>query len=147
MLKTIYAQCDAWLFGSRVEGFGLPILEAMACRTPVIATPAGAAPELIAQGGGILVPPESPQAMADAIITLCQMAQRDWLNLSAQAYACALNYDVNQACRQFESVLKQIYVQTRHPLGRPHEKPQSQKQTAPEVQAYGSKFAVKDPMR
>jgi hypothetical protein len=63
----------------------------------------------------MLVTPESPQAMADAIITICQIAQRDWFNLSAQADACALNYDVNQACRQFESVLKQIYAQTRQP--------------------------------
>ena len=40
-LKDIYGQCDMWLFSSRSEGFGLPLLEAMACRTPVIATPAG----------------------------------------------------------------------------------------------------------
>ena len=40
-LKDFYGRCDAWLFGSRSEGFGLPILEAMACRTPVIGTPAG----------------------------------------------------------------------------------------------------------
>ena len=46
-IRGIYADCDAWLFASRSEGFGLPILEAMACRTPVIATPAGAAPELL----------------------------------------------------------------------------------------------------
>ena len=56
-LREIYAQCDAWLFSSRTEGFGLPILEAMACRTPVIATPAGAAPEILKDGGGILVTP------------------------------------------------------------------------------------------
>ena len=66
-LREIYAQCDAWLFTSRLEGFGLPLLEAMACRTPVIATPAGAAPELLAGGGGILVKPEDPQDMANAI--------------------------------------------------------------------------------
>ena len=48
-IRDIYSACDAWLFSSRKEGFGLPILEAMACRTPVIATPAGAAPQLLAQ--------------------------------------------------------------------------------------------------
>ena len=54
-IVKIYSSCDFWLFGSRVEGFGLPILEAMACRTPVIATKAGAAPEILGQGGGRLV--------------------------------------------------------------------------------------------
>ena len=53
-IRDIYSKCDAWLFGSRSEGFGLPILEAMACRTPVIGTPAGAAPELLGDGRGIL---------------------------------------------------------------------------------------------
>jgi len=43
-IPSLYASCDAWLFGTRREGFGLPILEAMACRTPVIGTPAGAGP-------------------------------------------------------------------------------------------------------
>ena len=66
-IRGIYADCDAWLFASRSEGFGLPILEAMACRTPVIATPAGAAPELIAPGGGRLVKPEDPQDLARGI--------------------------------------------------------------------------------
>ena len=56
MIRDIYGQCDVWLFSSRSEGFGLPLLESMACRTPVIATPAGAAPELCAGGGGITVP-------------------------------------------------------------------------------------------
>ncbi|PSP31593.1 MAG: glycosyl transferase family 1, partial [Cyanobacteria bacterium QS_8_48_54] len=56
-VRTIYASCDAWLFASRIEGFGLPILEAMACRTPVIGTPAGAAPELLSDGAGVLVKP------------------------------------------------------------------------------------------
>ncbi len=50
-LKDLYGKCDAWLVGSREEGFGLPILEAMACRTPVISTPAGAAPEILSLGG------------------------------------------------------------------------------------------------
>jgi glycosyltransferase involved in cell wall biosynthesis len=65
-LKDIYSQADAWLFGTRIEGFGLPILEAMACRTPVIGTPAGAAPELLSRGGGILITTEDPAAMARA---------------------------------------------------------------------------------
>ena len=51
-LQGLYSQCNAWLFGTRREGFGLPILEAMACRTPVIGTPAGAAPQLLRDRAG-----------------------------------------------------------------------------------------------
>ena len=91
-LKDLYGKCDAWLFGTRKEGFGLPILEAMACRTPVIGTPAGAAPELLEGGGGILVPMEDPQAMADAILKVCAM------------HASRLAYDVGRRPRDREPV-------------------------------------------
>src|SRR5207237_3451627 len=91
-IRAIYAECDAWLFASRSEGFGLPILEAMACRTPVVATPAGAAPELLAGGGGILVPPEDPAAMAEAIVKVCSLPDAEWQALSAAALATAHGY-------------------------------------------------------
>ncbi|MEG5041606.1 MULTISPECIES: glycosyltransferase family 4 protein [unclassified Microcoleus] len=58
-IKDYYSKCDAWLLASRSEGFGLPIVEAMACRTPVISTPVGAAPEILRGGTGILVIPVS----------------------------------------------------------------------------------------
>lgn len=48
-LASIYASCDAWLFASRLDSFGLPILKAMACRTPVIGVPIGAATELLSE--------------------------------------------------------------------------------------------------
>ena len=76
-LRDVYAACDGWLFATRVEAFGLPVLEAMACRTPVIAAPAGAAPELLSTGGGVLVPPENPQAMADEIVKLLGSLRRE----------------------------------------------------------------------
>ena len=78
-LRTLYAQCDVWLFGSFMrKASAFRILEAMACRTPVIATRAGAAPELLASSGGILVDPESPTSMADAIRQVCHMSPDQW---------------------------------------------------------------------
>jgi glycosyltransferase involved in cell wall biosynthesis len=105
-LKEIYGRADVWLFGTRKEGFGLPILEAMACRTPVIGTPAGAAPELIARGGGTLVPMEDPQAMADEIVRLARMSDADWRALSDRAFATANRYTWDDALDLFEAVLK-----------------------------------------
>lgn len=105
-LKHIYASCDAWLFASRSEGFGLPILEAMACRTPVIATPAGAAPELIAaHGGGVMVEPEDPEDMARAIIRFCEMDEREWQQFSNAALETTTSYSWDDATRLFEAAL------------------------------------------
>jgi glycosyltransferase involved in cell wall biosynthesis len=105
-LRSLYARCDAWLFGSRIEGFGLPILEAMACRTPVIGTPVGAAPELLKDGTGILVEPENSKSMADAIIKLSKMTNCQWRELSDAVYQKATSYSWENATDLFESALK-----------------------------------------
>lgn len=104
-LKDFYARCDAWLFGSRCEGFGLPILEAMACRTPVIGTPVGAAPELLADGTGVLVKPEDPEDMARAIERICQFSETEWQAMSDAAYTKATSYTWDEATERFESAL------------------------------------------
>ena len=104
-IKGIYAKCDAWLFGRRLEGFGLPILEAMACRTPVIGTPAGAAPELLNDGAGILVKPEDPEDMARAIERICTMPENDWRAMSDKAYSKTTSYTWNDATDLFEQAL------------------------------------------
>jgi glycosyltransferase involved in cell wall biosynthesis len=107
-LPGVYAGCDAWLFGTRIEGFGLPILESMACRTPVIGTPAGAAPELLGKGGGILVPMENARAMGDAILRVARMPEADWKALSDAAYATAHGYSWEDATDRYEAALRQI---------------------------------------
>jgi glycosyltransferase involved in cell wall biosynthesis len=96
-IASLYARCDAWLFGSRLDSFGLPILEAMACRTPVIGVPVGAAPELLPDGGGVLVPPESPEAMAAALVALCREPEAAWRRASERAYARAHGYSWDDA--------------------------------------------------
>jgi glycosyltransferase involved in cell wall biosynthesis len=111
-IKHLYAQCDAWLFGSRIEGFGLPILEAMACRTPVIGTSAGAAPELLKQGCGILVKPEDPQAMAEAIEQVVAMSEIEWKKMSQLAYERATSYTWDDATTLFETALHQAVVRS-----------------------------------
>jgi glycosyltransferase involved in cell wall biosynthesis len=105
-LKHLYAACDVWLFGSRTEGFGLPILEAMACRTPVIGTPAGAAPDLLPQGGGILVNPNDPEDMARAIEKFCALSEEEWQERSQQAYTTATAYTWEDATDRFEASLQ-----------------------------------------
>ncbi|PSB17707.1 glycosyl transferase family 1 [filamentous cyanobacterium CCP1] len=104
-LKNLYAACDAWLFGSRSEGFGLPILEAMACRTPVIGTPSGATTDLLPTGGGVIVNEDDPKDMAQAIELLCTLPEDAWQCRSAQAYARASQYSWKDATALFEAAL------------------------------------------
>jgi glycosyltransferase involved in cell wall biosynthesis len=63
-----YSVSQIAVTASVYEGFGLPCAEAMSCGTPVIATRAGALPEIVGNdGAGILVPPADPPALAAAI--------------------------------------------------------------------------------
>ena len=104
-LQNLYSQCDAWLFGTRREGFGLPVLEAMSCRTPVIGTPAGAGMQLLGDGAGVLVSPEDPEGMAEAIVKLCRLPDSEWRQLSEAAHARAALYTWPKAVRAFERAL------------------------------------------
>ena len=104
-LKEFYASCDVWLFGSRSEGFGLPIVEAMACRTPVIGVPSGAALELLTNGAGILVKPEDPEDMARAIEQICKLSEPEWRSMSDAAYAKTTSYTWDEATERFEAAL------------------------------------------
>lgn len=108
-LAGLYAGCDAWLFATRVDSFGLPILEAMACRTPVVGLPVGAAPDLLTGGAGVLVRPGSEAglaaAMADALADLLQGPAAAWQAMSDRAHACAHAYGWEDAVGRFEALV------------------------------------------
>ncbi|MGB2695540.1 MAG: glycosyltransferase family 4 protein [Dehalococcoidia bacterium] len=67
-LVRLYNRAGMIVAPSLYEGFGLPAAEAMACATPVVATPVGAHEELVRDGEtGLLVPPGDSGALAQAI--------------------------------------------------------------------------------
>lgn len=106
-LWDLYAKCDVWLFGSRAEGFGLPILEAMACRTPVVATRSGAAPDLIEDGrNGYLVDVEDTEGLGAHLIDVLSLSPGDWRAMSDAAYAQVHSYSWDDAARAFEAALR-----------------------------------------
>lgn len=70
-LVRLYARASLVVVPSLYEGFGLPAAEAMSCGAPVVATAAGALPEVMGiGGGGLLVAPGDPGALARGIVSL-----------------------------------------------------------------------------
>jgi glycosyltransferase involved in cell wall biosynthesis len=76
-LLALYRRATLVVVPSRFEGFGLPAVEAMACGTPVVASHAGALPEVLRiASGGVLVPPDDPTALARGIRELIDDPER-----------------------------------------------------------------------
>jgi len=68
-LAFLYSACRGFVSPALNEGFGLPLLEAMACGAPVIAGNTGAQPEVVGDAG-ILVDPHQTEAIAEAMEAL-----------------------------------------------------------------------------
>ncbi len=66
-LALLYQGASAFLFPSLYEGFGLPILEAMACGCPVITTRKASLPEVAQDAALYVTLPQDPQKWADAL--------------------------------------------------------------------------------
>jgi glycosyltransferase involved in cell wall biosynthesis len=105
-LRDLYAQCDVWLSASDSEGFGLPVLEAMACRTPVVSTRTGwAADGIVHRVNGALVEPRDASAMAFEALRILELPPEAWRDLSQAAYSSVAGLHWDDSTRAFEQVL------------------------------------------
>lgn len=86
-LPAYYSLADIFVLPSLLEGFGIPISEALACGTPVVTTSAGASAET-AGPGAVVVPPRDALALAAAIRRLLdEPEERRRLGAAGQAWA------------------------------------------------------------
>jgi glycosyltransferase involved in cell wall biosynthesis len=65
-LLSLYRSASALVYPSRYEGFGIPLVEAMACGTPVIAARSSSIPEVVGDASVVIDPDDEP-AWIDAI--------------------------------------------------------------------------------
>jgi glycosyltransferase involved in cell wall biosynthesis len=106
-IRDIYAQCDVWLCSSLAEGFGLPPLEAMACRCPVVSTRVGGPTDLVREGvNGHLVDVGDAQALGARLIDVLSLPDDAWRAMSNAAHATAQGYNWDDAATLFEQALE-----------------------------------------
>jgi glycosyltransferase involved in cell wall biosynthesis len=115
-IKDIYAQCDVWLCASRSEGFYLPMLEAMACRCPVVSTKVGGPIDNIREGeNGFLVDVEDHDGLARRLIDVLRLSDQEWQKMSDAAYATACRYTWQDAAGLMEAALERAIERSRMP--------------------------------
>jgi glycosyltransferase involved in cell wall biosynthesis len=106
-LRNLYAQCDAWVTASRSEGFNLPALEAMACRTPVVSTRTGWPEEAIkSTWNGVLVDVDDVVGLSRAVEWVLSQSEEEWRRLSTNAYATAATGSWEESAKMFEAALE-----------------------------------------
>jgi glycosyltransferase involved in cell wall biosynthesis len=68
-LPAVYSLAELFVQPSLIEGFGLPVLEAMSCGTPVIASNTSSLPEVVGDAG-LLADPSDPAVLGEALVRL-----------------------------------------------------------------------------
>ena len=92
-LPLVYNMADVFIYPSIYEGFGLPVLEAMACGTPVITSSVSSMPEIVGDAG-VLLSPDDPRALAGAMLHLVNdPAERQRLSHRGLERAAAFTWE------------------------------------------------------
>jgi glycosyltransferase involved in cell wall biosynthesis len=105
MIRECYSRCDVWLTSSRSEGFNLPALEAMACRTPVVATRTGWPQTAVVDGhNGYLADVGDDEALSRGMLKVLRAP--NWIDFSQHAHDTAEPLSWDQAYPLFLESLK-----------------------------------------
>ena len=106
-LRDLYAQCDVWLSASILEGFCLPLLEAMACRCPAVSTRSGGPMDIIEEGvNGYLTKVGDVGALAERVLHVLRLPPEEWSQMSDAAYHTAARFNWDDATDLFEEALE-----------------------------------------
>jgi glycosyltransferase involved in cell wall biosynthesis len=108
-LPAIYSLASLFIYPSLRESFGIPILEAMACETPVLTSETSSMPE-VAGGAALLVDPFNPEAIANGILKILEDDQNRF-QMIAMGIKRAKNFswqnNADQTLRIYNNVLEE----------------------------------------
>ena len=109
-LRHLYSNSDIFVLTAWTEGFGLPPLEAMACKSAVIATNVGAVSDYAEDGEtAIIVPPRDSEALIEAVEELIQDRGKR-RRLQKQGVQSTNEYTWGDATAKYEEALEEIAI-------------------------------------
>ena len=105
-LRALYSSCRAFIYPSLYEGFGLPPLEAMACRAPVIASRISALEETLIDAA-ILIDPLDVDALTRGIISVLEDGSRR-NEMAAKGHARVKDFSWEKAAKLTAEIYAQV---------------------------------------
>ncbi len=109
-LPALYNCAAVLAFPSRYEGFGLTVLEAMACGTPVVCSNSSSLPE-VAGDAALLTPPDDPRALMQALRQV--LSEEDlWQRLHVQGPRQAARFSWSSTAQQTLTVYEQVLTRS-----------------------------------
>lgn len=106
-LPIYYNGCEIFVYPSLYEGFGLPPLEAMNCKTPVITSNRTSIPEVV-QDGGVLIDPNNIEQLSDSIGNLLSNESLR-LYYGEQGYKISQNYSWKSTAKKTLEAYETVY--------------------------------------
>jgi glycosyltransferase involved in cell wall biosynthesis len=104
-LLGLYQRCTAFVFPSVHEGFGLPVIEAMATGTPVVTSTATSLPEVAGAGNALLADPHDVDALAAALDRVVEDEELR-IELSARGLRRAADFTWEKVCARVEQAME-----------------------------------------
>ena len=106
LIPDLYRAATCWLVASQIEGFGMPGLEAAACRCPIVATRSGGPEDYVDDRvSGRLVNVDVPREMADAILEILGASTDEWRHMSHSSFAIAQRFTWEKSAEILEAAL------------------------------------------
>lgn len=107
-LASLYCGAYAFLFPSLYEGFGLPVLEAMACSTPVVISSTSSLPEVGGEAA-IYVDPENPESIVEGIEKVLNLSKEEYREMKIKVIGQAKKFSWEDSARETLKTYEEVF--------------------------------------